>query len=370
MISKLRINGDILLSYIEGSSLSLDDMKEKIKDVDQFISGEKMPTFNQLVKIASLIHVPAGLLTLQKQMNLNVQRLAFRTIDSGRVQKISPELRDTITEMQDKQAFLHDQVDDSLGFIGSLKIDNDHMAASESVRSLLHLPLFHQSESGNNPLRYFRDKINICGVFIFFNGKVLDNTHRPPNLDEFRGFALNDSKAPIIFINQRDHTNAQLFTLIHELVHIFIGDEGISQASDIRDFSHNRTEAYINKITAEVLVPAALISVEENLDIQYLASKYKVSRYVIVRRLFDLNKITHQQYNDYVRAFQSGPEREPRINNGGNYHNNLKFRMDTRFFQHVNNAVLKDMITYSEAFSLVGVKYKGYKILVDAVNHR
>lgn len=75
-------------------------------------------------------------------------------------------------------------------------------------------------------------------MFVFFNGKIHDNTHRPLDPDEFRGFSLNSSKAPIIFINQTDSQNAQLFTLLHELVHLFIDDEGISRKDEQRDYDH------------------------------------------------------------------------------------------------------------------------------------
>lgn len=103
MMNKITINSDVLLSYIEQSNLQLDDIRERIRDIDAFIDGEKEPTFNQIIKIASAIHIPAGLLTLQKQVRLDVQRLSFRTHDSTFIGKMSAELRDTIVEMQENR---------------------------------------------------------------------------------------------------------------------------------------------------------------------------------------------------------------------------------------------------------------------------
>lgn len=82
-----------------------------------------------------------------------------------------------------------------------------------------------------------------------------DNTHRPLSVKEFRGFVLLDHKAPIIFINQKDTKNGQLFTLVHELVHIFVGTEEIFNIVEAGDYQFDRTEAFINKVTAEILVP-------------------------------------------------------------------------------------------------------------------
>ena len=363
MVNRLQINSDVLLFYIEKSGVEFDKLKDKVKDVDLFVGGEKMPTYNQLEKIASIIHVPTGLLVLNSQVNVSTQRLSFRTRNSAAIDRMSSELRDTIIEMQEKQSFLQDQIDDTVDLRNKdLARTTNHMAIADTIRGKLQLPIDHLSHSKDNPIRYFRNMISGIGVFVFFNGKIRDNTHRPLDPKEFRGFSLKSSKAPIIFINQKDSPNAQLFTMIHELTHLFIDDEGISQESEQHDYSHTRIEALINRVTAEILVPKILFEHETSLDVEALATKYKVSRYVIARRLLDLDKIADDTYDQIVKSLKSSAPLRKK-SDGGNYNTNLRFRVDDTFFRFVHNAIMQDQISYTEAFRLVGTGYKGFKTL-------
>lgn len=363
MVNKISINTDVLSYYIAGSKVSLDLLQEKVSNFDKILSGDKLPTYNQLEKIAGLINVPTGLLVLQSQVNINTQRLSFRTPDSAPVDEMSAELRDTIIEMQEKQSFLQEQIEDGVSLSDSqLRQSTDHMAIADAIRSKLQMPVNHRAHSKDNPVRYFRSKVSGIGVFVFFNGKIRDNTHRPLNPKEFRGFSLKSSKAPIIFVNQKDSPNAQLFTLVHELVHLFIDDEGISHKAEQRDFDHIQSEALVNRVTAEILVPKVLFEKETSLDIEELSNKYKVSRYVVARRLFDLGKISKADYDQIVSSLKS--TNQPRKKSeGGNYNNNLKFRVDDTFFRFVHNAIMQDRVSYTEGFRLIGTGYKGFKTL-------
>lgn len=363
MVNRISINTDTLSYYIEGSKVSLDLLQEKIPNLDKFLSGDKLPTYNQLEKIAGLINIPTGLLVLQRQINVNTQRLSFRTPDSARVDQMSAELRDTIIEMQEKQSFLQEQIDDEISLSDDLlRQSKDHMTIADAIRGKLQIPVNHRAHSKDNPVRYFRTKTSSAGVFIFFNGKIRDNTHRPLNPKEFRGFSLKSSKAPIIFINQKDSPNAQLFTLVHELVHLFIDDEGISHKAEQRDFDHTQEEALVNRVTAEILVPRVLFEKETSLDVEELSNKYKVSRYVIARRLFDLGKISKSDYDQIVSSLKSNTNTRKK-SEGGNYNYNLKFRVDDTFFRFVHNAIMQDRVSYTEAFRLIGTGYKGFKTL-------
>ena len=194
MVKRLQINSDVLLSYIESSGVAFDTLQEKVKGIDQFVGGEKMPTFNQLEKISSLINIPVGLLALQQKISVDTQRLSFRTPNSAVVGKMSTELRDTIIEMQEKQSFLQEQIDDELGLASNqLQHTKDHMAIAETVRTKLKIPINHLAHSKDHPVRYFRNEISNIGIFVFFNGKIKDNTHRPLSSDEFRGFSLKST---------------------------------------------------------------------------------------------------------------------------------------------------------------------------------
>lgn len=360
----MNINANTLNYYIQNAQISFELLKSKIKNLEEFLSGEKQPTFSQLSEIAKKINVPTGLLLLDEPINIEDKRLDFRTINSNELEGMSEELRDTIIEMEIKQDFLSKEIHEKLEFIGKYSIHHDVDYIAKIIREKLGLPLFFQNEAGKNPLNYLRDKINVIGVFVFFNGKVKDNTHRPLSLNEFRGFVLLNDKAPIIFINQKDTKAGQLFTLVHELVHIFVGSEEIFNIVDTGDYQFDRTEAFINKVTAEILVPKEILLSLDLTDTKKIANKFKVSEFVIIRRLLDLNKISLSEYHEKVSELKAFFDQIPRIeSNGGDYKNNINFRIDKRFFNYIESAIRRDRISYTDAFNIIGVGIKGYKAL-------
>ena len=368
MTIRLKVNTKVLSAYIRNSNTPMDLLYKKLPNIDKYLSGELKPTFNQLSILSKLINVPTGLLLLNEKIAPVTLNIDFRTLNSRQLSEISSELKDTILEMQEKQDFLRDSVENECSFIRIFELDDDREKVINKVRTLLGAEIL------KNRFDYYRKLLGDLGIFIFLNGKYKDNTHRPLNIKEFRGFVLSDKKAPIIFINQLDSKTGQLFTLIHEFVHLLYGD---SDLLDNKDFNNqNKKEAIINSITAEILAPKEIIikmfdgqkDIKDNLEI--IAKKTEVSKFVVLRRLYDLSIIPKDIYLsiniDLEEEFkQITKHRNP--SKGGNYSNNLRFRIDNNFFKYVNNAVLENKITYTDAFSIVGVGYKGYKILSKGV---
>ncbi|MCB4951772.1 ImmA/IrrE family metallo-endopeptidase [Streptococcus mutans] len=365
MIQRLSINSDILSTYIKSSNAPMDTLQRKVPKIEKILEGTIQPTFNQISQIAKVINVPTGILLLNNKVATNNVQLNFRTLDSQSIDEMSPELRDTILEMQEKQEFLRSEIETELDFVGKYSISENLNFIINDIKEYLTVTSY------KDRLRQYRAKINQIGVFVFFNGKIKDNTHRNLDLSEFRGFVLTDKCAPVIFINQKDSKNGQLFTLVHEFVHLFLGENNLLETSD--NLSKDPLEVFVNKITAEILVPKQELIEKFNDKIDFksqlenIARYFEVSKFVVVRRLLDLKYITKRQYDCTVKQlekeFEKIPKKDSKVEKG-NYNNNLKFRMDHNFFQYVNNAVMQNRLTYTDAFNIVGVGYKGYKTLL------
>ena len=129
------------------------------------------------------------------------------------------------------------------------------------------------------------------------------NTH-----EEIHGFLLVDEYVPFMLINNADAKAAQLFTIVHELSHVWLGK---SAGFDFRQLmpSDNPTEQLCDQVAAEFLVPEALLRAHWTgiADIRKLATKFKVSKIVIARRALDLGLISRaaffQVYNTYMAEF-------------------------------------------------------------------
>ena len=371
------MNYQILNAYFQNSNVPLEEMESKVStNFKQFLSGEKEPTYNQLLKIAKKLDIPVGLLLINRTVAKPMSELNFRTINSYHLSNPSNYLLDTINEIRGKQEFLKSQISDQLDFIGEFSIKEDYLTVANSIRARLQLKEdYYHFINRKEQFSFLRKKVNNLGVFVFLNGKVKDSSKKKLDINEFRGFVLSDKKAPIIFINQQDELNGRIFTLIHELTHLFIGDEEILGTQKF-DSEFDKTETFVNYVTSEILVPnnyflreyKSYNNVNESID--ELSKIFKVSKFVIVRKLLENKFISQAEYKQktdkLLKEYEKYKElKKRRRKKGGNYTNNLRFRIDGMFVNYVENALNTQQISFTDAYNIIGVTYKGYKCLTE-----
>ena len=206
---------------------------------------------------------------------------------------------------------------------------------------------------------------------VILNGVVGNNTHRKLDTGEFRGFALVDEYAPLIFINNADFKAAQMFTLVHELVHVWAGAEGVSHFGDPLVPLPHEIEQFCNKAAAEFLVPEVELrdvwnQAPEERRYDFLARHFKVSTLVAARRALDLKLIDQEAYFEFYRAWEEDERRE-RLSGegGGNFWNNQNFRVGKRFGSAIVRAVKEGRLLYRDAYSLTGLKGETFDKLVQ-----
>ena len=203
---------------------------------------------------------------------------------------------------------------------------------------------------------------------LVINGVVENNTTRKLDPDEFRGFVLSDEFAPLIFVNGADSKAAQLFTLIHELAHIWLG------ASGIFDLPHTLTtndkiEKFCNKVPAEYLVPEIefrehwVEAERRKRPFEYLARRFKVSPIVVARRALDLKYIDREYFFHFYDNYniQLVHKKTKRKKGGGDFWRNQKFRVGDNFARSVISAAREGHLLYRKAYSLLGLKQKSFE---------
>lgn len=201
------------------------------------------------------------------------------------------------------------------------------------------------------------------GVLVMASSIVGGNTHRKLEVSEFRGFALVDSLAPLIFINAADSKAAQMFTLAHELAHLWLGESGVSD-TEAGKAPEQEIERWCNAVAAELLMlmlatRAAYRPNKPLMDeIQQLAKRFKVSTLVVLRRLFDAG------FLDQETLWQNYRQESERIANldrggsggGGNFYRTFEVRNGKRFARALIASTLEGQTLFQDALRMLSVQ--------------
>ena len=331
--------------------------------VQQWLDGTKQPSFRQADAIAKRVRVPFGYLFLSTPPPDNLSIPDLRTVNGREAQEISVDLRDVILASLRKQEWLSDSRREAgsarIAIVGSVNSGTSSSEVAARIRTWLGL--IAASQRGNGPEYFLRELIKVIeqgGVSVLRSGIVGNNTRRTLKVEEFRGFALSDDYAPFVFINSVDSKPAQIFTLIHELAHIWKGDSGISGGVDEEGSS---SESFCNRVAADVLVPptefSAVWSSDQPIEdsIARAARHFHASRYVIAIRAFESGYITRQQLAVILRDFSS-EARGARSRSGGDFYKTLIARNGRSFTQGVVEAMSRQKVLVRDAASLLDAK--------------
>lgn len=366
------INSEILNWAITRAGNDLDEFYVANPNVLEWIKGEKKPTIKQLENFTHKVHVPFGYMFMKEPPSEELPIPFFRTGAAPR-DKVSLNVYHTIQIIKDRQNWLTNYLQESgysdLDFIGKYNDNSDYKEIANDIRNALKLQVNWASKltTWEQTLDFLTIQIEEIGIIINFNGIVGNNTRRNISVDECRGFVLVNKKAPFLFINSADAKAAQMFTLIHELAHIWLGE---SAGFDNKQMlpADDPTEILCDKVAAEFLVPEIFFREKwkNSQDIKYLSRVFKVSPIVIARRSLDLGLISKpvffEFYNNYISEFKDKKENQ---SSGGNFYATAKKRISLRFASYVNNAVKENNLLYRDAYKLTSLKGNTYEKFIN-----
>ena len=334
MILRVNVKPELLRWARERASIKPDALVKRFPRYREWESGTKQPTLKQLEKLAKVTRAPIGSFFLSQPLEERVPIPDLRTIGDTPIGRPSVDLLDTVYLSQQRQDWYRDfarmEGEDPLPFVGSATQAPAVESIAESMRSALDFDLDERRAlpTWTEALRRFIEQA--------------------------------DDLAPLVFINGADSKAAQMFTLAHELAHIWLGESALSDVEPISAPSH-AVEAWCNRTAAELLVPLASLREEfrgtEDLsnEINRLARRYKVSTVVVLRRVFDIGALDRDALAAACRREVNRLGAMP-ARSGGSFHPTLKARVGKRFGHALVTSTLGGRTSFSESFRLLGIR--------------
>ena len=376
-VTRVNINRDLIEWAIVRAGHDLEEYLLANPKVNEWLREDKKPTINQLEDFSRRVHVPFGYLFLEEPPKEVLNFPFFRT-GKGATTEVSLNVYDVVQQVQKRQEWLSEYLKEEdhepLDFVAKFDLDTPYKEIVTDIRKTLGLQINWASyhNTWERALEFLAIQIEEIGIVINFSGIVGNNTRRVIDVNECRGFVLVDDFAPFMFVNSADAKAAQMFTLIHELAHVWIGQ---SAGFDIKKLipADDPIELLCNKVAAEFLVPEAyLLSIwQEEKNFQNLNRIFKVSPIVVARRALDLKLISKNNFFDFYNEYID------KINNlklnkgsGGNFYATAKKRISLMFAGFVNNAVKEQKLLYRDAYKLTGLKGDTYANFIKEYLYR
>ena len=381
MRSEITVNPDLITWAVNRSGLSLSDFKQPVQE---WIKGDSKPTVRKLELFARKAMVPLGYLFLLSPPQESIGIPDFRTFGDEKRRTFSPNLRDIVTDIQRRQAWMRDYLIDAgnepLDFVGKLKSSTSVVRAADQIRSRLGLQSNWQlaQSTWEAALTNLRRAIESIGVFVCITNQVGLNTHRSLNHEEFRGFVLIDEYAPWVFVNSNDTKSAQMFTLAHEMVHVWLGKPGLFNLEKF-DVAEDDNERFCNQVAAEFLIPKEKFSAywDRTGSVQErcatIAKAFKVSPLVAGRRAFELEYISSATFYKFYgevmenwRALKQKNKDKP----APVFWQQQQLRLGDRFGYAVAQAYAERRLLSSEAQDLTGFSRETFSKYAEGIIRR
>lgn len=364
-MTRVAIGPEIFGWARERSGLAPAILTRRFPKLEQWERGEAHPTLKQVEALAKATHTPIGYFFLSEPLVERLPLPDFRTIRNARLGRPSADLLDTIYSCQERQAWYRDFAqsvgEEKRSFVGSVTMRTRVEEVAAAMRETLRFDLDSRREcpTWTDALRLFIADTDAAGVLVMCNGVVMNNNRRKLNPEEFRGFAIADGLAPLVFINGADTKSAQMFTLAHELAHLWLGQSAVSDATS-RVMPDQDTEVWCNKVAAEFLVPIDVLLTEVRKDVPHvtevgrLARRFKVSTLVIFRRMYDAGIVSKtafaREYDDELARLLSIDR-----GSGGNFYLTQAARAGKRFSRALIANTLEGQTLFRDAFRMLGI---------------
>jgi len=379
----VKINGGMIAWARRRVNATIDSLSTaaiKPSTIQEWENGTAFPSEKQAMDLADRLGIAYSMLFIPNvPPDEKIQIPDLRTVKGQALRNPSRNFLAVLDDAKARQEWISAERKDTghkpLGFVGRFSLRDNTDTVAADMRRVLNVNYEFRQEAKNfeDFLRRLSMRVEEVGVLVMRSTVVRHITRRSLDANEFRGFNLIDKYAPVVFINDTDAKAAQVFTLAHEVAHIWIGQEGISdRRPQEKGNSANLIELFCDGVAAEFLVPKEEFkkiwndSRTAGINVAAISAHFKVSELTALRRAKDLAKISptyffariYEKYDAYRRKEaeeRAKQKAKPKEERGGNFWASFDLRNSAQFNRTVGESIFRRRLTYSEGASLLGV---------------
>jgi Zn-dependent peptidase ImmA (M78 family) len=350
---------------------------ERLADLE---AGAQEPSRPLLLRMSLAYRRPLLVFYLNQPPKTGDRGQDFRTLPGP--ERYNPELDALIRDIKARQGLIRSMLEDAetepVGFIGTatMEMPVTSLAARAAERMHFAMAEFRAEKTADAAFTYLRSKIEASGVFVLLLGN-LGSHHTNIPVEVFRGFAVSDTIAPLIVINDQDARSAWSFTALHELAHLWLGDTGVSGSE-----ATNRIEQYCNDVAGEILLPAKelaafpkVVTLQKVItEISDFAEARRVSRSMVAYKLLRAGLINKPMWSELSAHFQKEwltsrqrqTAKQRASESGPSYYVVRRHRVGPALLGLVRRSLDEGNITYTKASRVLGVKPRNVEPLLYA----
>ena len=359
---------------------STDDMAHKlgvdIQHVLAWEAGGAKPDFDSAQKFADRTHIPLGYLLLKQPPELPMPVVDFRT-DWTQSPSLEEEvnLKALLYKISSKKNWLEEhlenQGDDTPGsaFQGTFDKNADYREVAACIVDHIGLHMRNEPQGRGGPQEFWRDfsqRVVNANIWLMQTSIVGNDATRRVSPKTCRGIALKSRYRPIIWVNSALAFAPRVFTLAHELAHLWISSEGVTNQEEDNSVK-SEIESLCDEVAAEMLVPEAALNSLWNRkndardNVERLCQHFGVSRFTIARKSAQAGLISEDEYGKLKRAFGKGTPSQgkpPKLSEEGNksFYPELLARNGVYFIETLVCALDRSHLLWREGTRLLDVK--------------
>ncbi len=345
--------------------------------VHRWEEGAARPTLKQAKRWAEATNVPLGYLFLGKPPKDEIPLADLRTAPGAGSPKERADFIALIRDVEFKRDWYREYRTEHgfapLAFVGRFKADAPVDRVVADMRSVLKMPavLKDEAKTLDQHLRLLVQHADAAGISVMRSGVVGNNTHRPLSVEMFRGFAMADPVVPLVFVNGADAPAAQIFTLVHELAHLWMGASGASDPfGELEAAKTSRgLESACNAVAGEFLVSGAelrpLWDAADSLAVnsERLRTRFLVSAAVIAVRARMLELVDLKAFRAFLAAERlKWAKAKDDSGGGGDYYATARVRNGAGLYEAVVRSAAAGRLLLRDAGQLIDMSPKSLRL--------